>query len=853
MSFPASPTNGEVTIINGVIYVYNDANGSWDRTSSGTTLPSNIANGNSNVRISANSNVTVSVAGTANVLTVTATSANISGNLSVTGDAAINDITATGNVTAVNVSASANLAAGNIATGNIAATGDATITGNANITGNILSASFQNGNSSVNIAANANVTITSKSNATVVVTDTGANISGTANISGNANVGNLGTTGLLTASGNVTGGNLVATNNIQINGNQIKSSTGNVAITLDDIDVTIAGNLIVSGSSTTINTATLDVEDLNITVAKGAPTAAAANGAGITVDGAAASLIYNNTSNTWVFDRGANVSGTLNVTGNANVANIGTGLVLATSNIVAGSGSGSANYYNIGSVGRAITSIASTGDAVLEAIGSSGNGGAIFLGNITSRHAFIQSESDNSLSFWTSYAGLGNAVSLAMSIDHNGAVSMSNVLSVTGNITTSAAITSTGNVAAGNLTTAGALSVTGNANTGNLGTTTVIATTANLTTINSGKMQNGNSNVVITPNGNVTVTSTSNATMIVTGTGVNIAGTANITSTLTTVGDIVISSGNAATSITTGALRVTGGIGTQDNLYVGGNTSIAGNLITPSTTQNVFNTTATTVNAFGAATNLNIGVSGGTTNIASAVKAGTGTYTKTLGSGDIALDNGTTDTPGMLMYYGNNNNWAVDSYNGTFAILSGQMYRVVNNLNEAGGAVKMAIDTTGNMYTVGFMQAGAWRAGQVINDIVLANSEVTISTTTVATSTSDTDFLSYSYTPLSNSSYLIIHVHVAAYSALEATGGGTDSYFSRIKVGGTEITYSRQYTRSGDSFRTGALFPLTGRYTNSDITAKPITVGVRRDSADDNITIVNSATALWMRITEIAR
>jgi hypothetical protein len=136
---------------------------------------------------------------------------------------------------------------------------------------------------------------------------------------------------------------------------------------------------------------------------------------------------------------------------------------------------------------------------------------------------------------------------------------------------------------------------------------------------------------------------------------------------------------------------------------------------------------------------------------------------------------------------------------------------------------------------------------------MLSNTELTVNATTVATSTSDTDFITYSYTPTSSSSYLIIHVHVGAYSATEATGGGTDSYFSRIKVGGNEIVYSRQMTRSNESGRTGNLFPLTGRYTNSDTTAKTITVGVRRDSADDNITIVNSATALWMRITEIAR
>jgi hypothetical protein len=136
---------------------------------------------------------------------------------------------------------------------------------------------------------------------------------------------------------------------------------------------------------------------------------------------------------------------------------------------------------------------------------------------------------------------------------------------------------------------------------------------------------------------------------------------------------------------------------------------------------------------------------------------------------------------------------------------------------------------------------------------MLSNTDFTVPATTVATTTSDTDFISYSYTPVSSSSYLIIYVHVGSYEAAKTAGSGTDSYFSRIKVDGNEITYSAQYTRDTYTFRTGTLFPLIGRYTNSNTAAKAITVGVRRDSADDSITIVNSATALWMRITEIAR
>jgi hypothetical protein len=229
---------------------------------------------------------------------------------------------------------------------------------------------------------------------------------------------------------------------------------------------------------------------------------------------------------------------------------------------------------------------------------------------------------------------------------------------------------------------------------------------------------------------------------------------------------------------------------------------------------------------------------------------GNGTFTKAgFNVGDVLLDNNSTDTPGVLFYYANNSNYGLDSWSGSYDVLSGQIWRVTNKLNETGGAVKLAIDTTGNAVFSGFVKANAWRAGQVVNDIILSNTEVTISTTTIATSNTDTDFLTYSYTPLSSTSYLVIHYHLASY---DYTGGtGNDSYFSRIKVDGTEITYAYQSTVNG--FRTGVLFPLMGRYTNSNTTAKSIVVAARRNSADDSITIVNSATSMWLRITEIAR
>ena len=81
--------------------------------------------------------------------------------------------------------------------------------------------------------------------------------------------------------------------------------------------VQIKGNLQVDGTNTTINSATLTVDDKNIVVASGAGNAAAADGAGLTIDGASATLTYTASNDRFAFNKEltvARVHG--NVTGN---------------------------------------------------------------------------------------------------------------------------------------------------------------------------------------------------------------------------------------------------------------------------------------------------------------------------------------------------------------------------------------------------------------------------------------------------------------------------------------------------------------------------------------------------------
>ena len=107
---------------------------------------------------------------------------------------------------------------------------------------------------------------------------------GTANVSSNVSAGNV-QLGVTTA-------------------NTIDTTSGGLVLDSADGTVIINGNLTVSGTTTTVDSTTLNVVDLNITVANGAASAAAANGAGLTVDGpAGATITYTNTNNSWNFNK----------------------------------------------------------------------------------------------------------------------------------------------------------------------------------------------------------------------------------------------------------------------------------------------------------------------------------------------------------------------------------------------------------------------------------------------------------------------------------------------------------------------------------------------------------------------
>jgi hypothetical protein len=80
--------------------------------------------------------------------------------------------------------------------------------------------------------------------------------------------------------------------------------------------VIILGDLQVDGTTTTINSTTLEVDDKNIELSKGATNKEASDGAGITVDlgtDGTASLLYGSTNDIFSFNKGLSVGGQLSV------------------------------------------------------------------------------------------------------------------------------------------------------------------------------------------------------------------------------------------------------------------------------------------------------------------------------------------------------------------------------------------------------------------------------------------------------------------------------------------------------------------------------------------------------------
>ena len=286
------------------------------------------------------------------------TSVGTLANLNVTGTVDGGNFTTTGyaNAGSLNVTGLSNL--GNV--GNVTITGGSSnqylkTDGSGNLSWAAISAgtSIVNGTSNVSIpTTDGNVNLTAGGNTTLVVTTTGANISGTANITGNLIAGNITTAG---SAGNITGANNISANTFTSN-----VTTGTAPFTVTS--TTLVANLNVAtaslatevtgaaqGNITSVGTLTglnvnATVTAVGFTANTGIFTgdgAGLSNIAGGNITGTVANATYAVNANAAAF--AVTVTGSaqgnitsvgtltsLDVSGNANVGNLGTNALIAT-------------------------------------------------------------------------------------------------------------------------------------------------------------------------------------------------------------------------------------------------------------------------------------------------------------------------------------------------------------------------------------------------------------------------------------------------------------------------------------------------------------------------------------------
>ena len=420
-----------------------------------------------------------------------------------------------------------------------------------------------------------------------------------------ANTASTGAFTTLTANGNLT---------VTSATDSINKDTGAVVVTGGvgiGGNLFVAGNLTVQGDFTRLNVAVLDVEDLNITVAKNSGSAAAANGAGLTVDGASASLIYVSSLDSWQLNKNLYGIDTTMVTANvtsANItsANIGSltlagGLTISNSTITSANittlvatnfstanaritGGYADNFpigANIATTGNFTTANVNTATAytVNAATTNTTNGNTTTLvaGNFSTANARITGGYADNFPIGANTASTGNFTT-ANTNTVNAYTVNSAILNVTnGNITTLATI---------NFSTANAR-ITGGyadnfpigANTASTGNfTTVNSITANAATVNTYTLNAAATNVT---NGNTTTLVTTNISTgnaVISGGYISALTNAYITTSMITnfsSGNILITGGYI--SALTNATIVTGNV---ESWYAGTLNATSGNITT---------------------------------------------------------------------------------------------------------------------------------------------------------------------------------------------------------------------------------------------------------------------------------
>ncbi len=490
---------------------------------------------------------------------------------------------------------------------------DANISGNLT-TGNITadSASF------TDLRAN-NIVLDGTSSETVDTVT--ANITGLANI----NSANVLTANITTAT--ITTGNIDQVNSVNV------SATGNLAVSGDAV---INGNLTVLGEVVTMNTSTITLEDLNITLGNGAVNAQQANGAGFTIAGANVGLTYLAANNTQQFSSNVDVNAALSSrTFNTTNATVATNLIVGATYIT-----NNRLHLAPGSAAAAPqTGTPSPGRRIITEENFNGTDQQGYVENGIDAIGYAIGQEAGHMWFGTDLPSnpLGSDTRGFKWYGHTNQAAR---LSAEGNLFITGHITTAANVLAGNLTANANATVTGNLTAGN-----ILGGNAGLGNITA-----------------VTLTTTGNISTDATITAANLIAVANIEATGNITGSYIFANGAFITGLPAGYSNAdvdlylpnyAGNISNANaivsqTLTTLGNANVAGNLLTTNIRAATLNTTGNITTAANAAIgNIATGI------IAAATLNTTGNITTTANAaiGNIAtgiITATTLDTTGNI-------------------------------------------------------------------------------------------------------------------------------------------------------------------------------------------------------------
>jgi hypothetical protein len=159
----------------------------------------------------------------------------------------------------------------------------------------------------------------------------------------------------------------------------------------------------------------------------------------------------------------------------------------------------------------------------------------------------------------------------------------------------------------------------------------------------------------------------------------------------------------------------------------------------------------------------------------------------------------------------------------------------------------------GNVNANGYILAKTFLPGQVISISMFNNTQLSQIAKSISKGVTDTIF-TFNFTPKYANSYLIIEYQ----TAYELNGWGGDravAYLNVVYNGvGTRINYTSQkwVAAGGGGTRSGVLFPLTGRYTNTNTSSKAIRVDVYNNTDNDGVSVISDEST-WLKIIEVGR